>query len=164
MTTTAPPFVLKPDEGSSYWFLDGVATFKITNEQTGSWGLSVETCPAGFASALHNHPTEDSGFYLLSGEMRIKCGDIDTVATAGSFAFLPRNIPHAFKVGDDAPATWINVQGPTGDFRRLTEELGRAATGHTLPTDSAPAPDPAATAAAAARHQLERLGPSPFAS
>ena len=161
-TAGSAPFVLAPDEGQSFWYLGGVATFKITNEQTGSWGLSVETFPAGFASAFHNHPTEDSGFYVLIGEMRVKCGDLEATARPGMFVFLPRGVPHAFKVGETGPVTWINVQGPTGDFRRLTEEIGEPAPGPVLPPAGIALPDAAATADAARRHNLERLGPSPF--
>ena len=142
------PFVLNSGEGQPFAYLGGNALFKITNDQTGAWSLSIETFPAGFASALHSHPTEHSGFYILSGEMRIKCGEMDATVGAGGFVWLPRDVPHAFKVGDAAPRMWLNVQGPTGDFRHLIEEMSRSG--------SNASPD------AAARHNLQRLGPSPF--
>src|SRR3990172_6725356 len=92
------PFVLGPEGGASIWYLGGVATIKVTEEQTGAWALIVETFPAGFASGLHNHTTEAKAFYILSGEMRVKCGDLDAVGGPGSVIFLPRGVPHAFKV------------------------------------------------------------------
>ena len=157
----AAGFALGPDEGKPIWYLGGLVVFKITNEETGSWGLSVETFPAGFGSALHVHPTEDSGFYVLSGQMKVIIGGAEMSAGPGGFIFLPRNVPHAFKVGDGAPATWLNIQGPTGDFRRLVEETGEPAAALTLP-QSTPPQDPEAANAARERHNLKMLGPSPF--
>ena len=156
-------FILEPDEGKAIWYLGGIATHKITNEQTLSgWGLSVETFPGGFTSALHNHPTEESGFYILRGKMRVRIGDMEGVAGPGAFIYLPANVAHAFKVESDEACTWINVQGPTGDFRRLSEEIGTDA----IAGEPPPAITPeqlAKAAGAGSRHNLERLGPSPFA-
>jgi len=150
------PFILGTEEGDRFDYLGGSALFKITDEQTGAWNLSVETFPPGFASALHSHPNEHSGFYIMSGAMRVKCGVLDATATAGSFIWLPRAVPHAFKVVSDEPCTWINVQGPTGDFRKFIE-----LTGHRTARD-AEAVEPADRATLAARHRPEILGPSPF--
>lgn len=123
----------------------------------------VETFPAGFASGLHNHETEDKCFYVLQGEMRVRCGDLDALAGEGAFVFLPRGVAHAFKVGDDGPATWLNIQA-TGDFRRLIEETGVPAPAHRLPKPEEAHRDPRAFASAARNHHLELLGPPPFES
>ncbi len=157
----AEGFALHRDEGTTIAYLGGLATFKITTEETGSWGVSVETFPAGFASALHVHHSEDSGFFILRGHMRVKYGDVELEAGPEGFIFLPRGIPHAFKVVSDEPATWINVQGPTGHFRRYVEEIG---VGMDRPTWPPPTPDiePRRRTAAAERYQLEVVGPPPF--
>lgn len=157
------PFILQPEGGARIAYLGGEATFKITTDETGAgWGFSIETFPGGFASALHMHPTEDSGFYILSGRMRVRAGDLEGLADPGGFIWLPRGVPHAFKVEGDQPCTWINVQGPTGDFRRLIEETGvLVQPGDPLPPLTRP--DPQQQAEAAARNNLVRLGPSPFA-
>jgi uncharacterized RmlC-like cupin family protein len=147
-------FALEPEEGRAFAYLGGTALFKITNEQTGAWSFSIETFPGGFGSVLHNHPTEHSGFYILSGQMRVKCGDLDATAGPGGFVWLPQGVPHAFKVVSEEPCTWINIQGPSGDFRRYIEEI-------TQPSAQGAA-DPSQRAAAAQRHNLEIIGPSPF--
>lgn len=152
------PFVVAPDGGTRVDYLGGDAIFKITNEQTGGWGFAVETFPGGFASALHNHPTEDSGFYILSGQMRVICGNLDATAGPGGFIWLPRGVPHAFKVVSEEPCTWINVQGPTGDFRRLVEATSDSET----TAGESPEERAARMSAATRRHHLELLGPPPF--
>ena len=157
----AGPFSVGADQGDAFWYLGGRIVYKCSSEQTGGWGLSVETYPPGFAAALHVHETEDSGFYVLSGVMRVRAGEQEFVAGSGDFAFLPRGIPHAFRVGPEEPVVWLNIQGPTGDFRRLVEETGEPAAGLGLP-DAARAPDPEAAALARERHNLKLISPPPF--
>lgn len=146
-------FILQPGEGRAIAYLGGQAVFKITTAQTGAgWGFCVETFPAGFRSALHAHPTQDSGFFILSGTMRVKCGDLEGAAGPGGFVWLPRGVEHAFMIEGDEPCTWINVQGPTGDFFRVIEALGAGAAGAS----------PEERAAIMSRHRVEVRGPSPF--
>ena len=59
--------------------------------------------PAGFAPPPHVHHAEDEAFYVLEGDVTFTCGDRTWNATAGSFAFLPRDVPHQFQVSDDGP-------------------------------------------------------------
>ena len=154
-------FVVAPDRGQAFAFLGGKAVYKASVEQTGSWNLAVETSPAGFASALHVHRTEDSGFYVLEGTIRVHCGDSDWVASQGTFVFLPRGVPHAFRVEGDGPATWLNIQGPTGDFRKYVQAIGEpVAPGAELTADTRT--DPATRAALAEKYNLEIVGPPPF--
>jgi hypothetical protein len=124
-------------------------------------GRARRDVSAGFASGLHNHLREDKLFYVISGEMRVKCGGIDATARAGSCVFLPHGVPHAFKAGDDGPVTWLNLQS-TGDFRRLVEETGSPAPGHVLPPADLARPAADVLGTAARRHHLDRLGPPPF--
>ena len=160
----ASGFALGPDEGTTIAFLGGLATYKISTEDTGSWGLSVETSPAGFGSVLHIHHTEDSGFFILRGRMRVRCGETDIEAGPEAFVFLPRGVPHAFKVVSNEPATWLNIQGPTGDFRRYVEEIGLHIDSPAWPPPMPVRPDPKELSPTAARHKLQIIGPPPFDS
>src|SRR5947208_11193960 len=56
-----------------------------------------ETVPAGTKSTLHLHHDSDEVAYVLSGEVTFKIGDEVTVGGAGSYAFMPRGVPHASK-------------------------------------------------------------------
>ena len=135
------PFVLGPDEGSSYAFGGGTVVVKAMPHQTGIGGFSVETFPPGFAAPLHRHTVDAGVFFVLEGAVRIMSGGVDTVAVAGSMVFLPAGVPHAFKVEGDAPARWFNVQSPNGDFLRAS--IAAAEGG----------PPPGG---------IERIGPPPF--
>ena len=155
------PFAVGKDQGDAFWHGGGRIVYKCSSEQTGGWGLSVETYPPGFATALHVHEREASGFYILSGVMRIRAGERDFTAGPGDFAFLPRGIPHAFKVGPEEPVVWLNIQGPTGDFRRLVEEMGEPAAGPGLPS-AVQSVDRGAAALAVERNHVKLIGPPPF--
>ena len=56
-----------------------------------------ETVPAGTKSTLHLHHDSDEVAYVLSGEVTFMIGDAVTVGGPGACAFMPRNVPHAWK-------------------------------------------------------------------
>jgi mannose-6-phosphate isomerase-like protein (cupin superfamily) len=139
-------FIVGPDEGDGYALGGGDVTIKAMPEQTGIGGFSVETFPPGFASPTHIHHRDDGVFYLLEGLMRIKCGDVDAIAMPGSTIYLPRGVPHAFRVEGESPARWFNVQSPHGDFMLRTIAAAQ----------------PGAFADPAAAEAIELVGPAPF--
>ncbi|MEX0682914.1 MAG: cupin domain-containing protein [Dehalococcoidia bacterium] len=141
-------FVIGADEGQRYALGGGDVIIKAMPEQTGIGGFAVETFPAGFATPYHIHHRDDGVFYLLDGSMRIKCGQVDTIAHAGSTIFLPRGVPHAFRVEGASPARWFNVQSPHGDF--MLQAIAFAGS-----NSNAPATVPDAGS-------IELLGPPPF--
>jgi quercetin dioxygenase-like cupin family protein len=59
--------------------------------------LFEETLPAGTASLLHLHHDSDEVAWVLAGEFTFKIGDEDTAGGPGTCAFMPRDIPHAWK-------------------------------------------------------------------
>jgi mannose-6-phosphate isomerase-like protein (cupin superfamily) len=56
-----------------------------------------ETLPAGTASIHHLHHDSDEVAWVISGEFTFKIGDEITVGGPGTCAFMPRNVPHAWK-------------------------------------------------------------------
>jgi mannose-6-phosphate isomerase-like protein (cupin superfamily) len=117
--TVTTAFALGPDEGVTTRTGPVERIDKITAEDSGGWGFAVETCPPGFETPLHIHHTEDGAFYILEGSLHMQVGEMQVEATPGTFVFLPREVPHAFKVTSTHAARYVNVQGPTGDFQKL---------------------------------------------
>src|SRR6266536_3924219 len=65
----------------------------------------------------HTHSREDECFYVLTGTLGVECGDDRFRAGPGSFVFLPRNLPHAFRsVGGPATALLIVTPGGLDDY------------------------------------------------
>src|SRR6266702_7385161 len=73
-------------------------SLKLRGGETGdSIMMFEETVPAGTKSTFHLHHDSDEVAYVLSGEITFMIGDEVTVGGAGTCAFMPRGIPHAWK-------------------------------------------------------------------
>ena len=150
-------FVLGPDEGEPFWFLNTLTINKIGGEHSDD-GLSVveHRMPAGFTPPAHVHHGVDEAFYVIEGELTVFCGDDEWTAGPGSIVFLPRDVPHGFRVSADAPARSLIMVAPAG-FDRFVAALGEAPTSLTLPHPVEP--DPARVVALAAAHGITILPP-----
>lgn len=159
MDATPQPYLLAPNEGEAIWFLGTLMTFKATGAQTGnSFSLIEQVLPPGFAPPLHVHHAEDEAFYLIDGTITFYCGEQTFSATAGSFIYLPKDIPHAFLVEGDKPARLLQLAAPTG-FEYFHVEMGEPAPSRTLPPPGAP--DIPKLLALAPKYNFEVVGPPP---
>jgi len=74
------------------------AALKLLGRETsGSVMLFEETLPAGTRSLFHLHRDSDEVAWVLAGEITFMIGDEVSVGGPGTCAFLPRNVPHAWK-------------------------------------------------------------------
>ena len=153
--------VLRPDEGTAYWFLGSLVTVKVAGDQTRGRLTVIDFLnPPGFAPPVHRHLKEDECFYVLSGSARFRRDDEVFEAHEGDVVFLPVGSVHTFVVLGDEPLRTLQITVPAG-FEEFTAEAGEPAGARVFPE---PGPvDPAALAAAAARHDIEILGPPPTA-
>src|SRR5262245_32346034 len=127
------PRFLRPDEGEAVWFLRNRVSVKATAASTGGGFGLIETLIApGFSPPLHVHHREDESFYVLEGDITMQCGERRFLASAGSFVFLPRDIPHTFVVEGDRPARMLTLLTPGGG-EGVFIEGGRPAEGEGLP-------------------------------
>jgi quercetin dioxygenase-like cupin family protein len=102
--------------------------FIATAEQTDGLMLVFETiAPPGEGPPMHLHTREEEAIYVVSGDFRWKIGDALSDAPAGSFAYLPRGVPHAWQNVGDEPGKLFIVFVPAGmegffeRFARTTE-------------------------------------------
>jgi quercetin dioxygenase-like cupin family protein len=134
---------------------DRIATFKLLSEQTGnSVSVFEELVPAGFGTALHLHHGSDEAMCVLSGEFAFKIGEAVTRGGPGTWAFMPKEIAHAWKNDGEEVGRALFMFTP-GDAGKLFEELWRLQ----LPFMTA---DPATLAPLLAQFGWEILGPSPL--
>lgn len=136
--TAADARFLGPGEGQAVWFLNSRMTVKASAETTGgAFGL-VESCiPPGFSPPLHIHHREDESFWVLEGELTMRCADKTFRARAGSFVFLPRGVPHTFVVEGDTPARMLTLVTPGGG-ERFFVDAGRPAEHDGMPSPVPP--------------------------
>jgi mannose-6-phosphate isomerase-like protein (cupin superfamily) len=96
--------------------LEGDPGLKASRRSTGG-ALSVFETSIAAGPPLHVHDREDECFYVLDGELSIRCGSEAFHAAAGSFVFLPRGRPHRFwAAGRPARLLLIAVPGGIEDY------------------------------------------------
>ena len=71
-----------------------------------------ETLPAGTASLLHLHHDSDEVAWVLEGEFTFMIGDAVTVGGPGTCAFMPRDVPHAWKNTGSKPGRALFLYTP----------------------------------------------------
>jgi quercetin dioxygenase-like cupin family protein len=152
-------FARAPGDGESYWFLGNLVAIKAAAEDTNGLTVVEITAPPSFAAAPHIHDRDDEALYVLEGVLWASCGDVTRSATAGTFVYMPKGVPHALRVEGDQPARWLLLQTPVGDFTSSVRELGQPAGSRDLPSANLQPPDPAAVAATLAKHHI-RIVPS----
>ena len=69
----------------------------LGRETGGSIMLFEEILPPGTPSLYHLHRDSDEIAWVLAGEFTFQIGDEVTVGGPGTCAFMPRNVPHAWK-------------------------------------------------------------------
>lgn len=126
MTHGSRPFVVPPGEGRVIDLQEFEMTVKASGDETAGL-LSVLEAeePPGFGPPIHVHHNAAEAFYVLQGEYIMYLGDAEYVCPAGSFIFVPRGVPHGFKVGD-AESRKLNFYIPAamiGYFDDLAEAV-----------------------------------------
>ena len=137
------------------WLGGGIMQILLDRDKTGGQLTMVRSAAeGGSASPVHVHAGEDEIVVLLQGSGIFWAGDQRWELSEGGVAFLPRNVPHAYRLTSPT-ADMLAVATPAG-----FEDFVRAA-GWDL---SRPKPDgwditPASMAAAAAATGQTILGP-----
>jgi mannose-6-phosphate isomerase-like protein (cupin superfamily) len=85
---------------------------KASQHSTGG-ALSVFETTVEAGPPLHVHDRDDECFYVLDGELSVRCGRDVFDAAAGSFVFLPRGRAHRFWARDK-PARLLLIAVPGG--------------------------------------------------
>lgn len=148
---------LEPGEGQAVWFLRNRTVIKATAKSTGgAYGLMETLLAPGFSPPLHVHHREDEAFWILEGEVTMRCGDRTFRATRGAFVFLPRDVPHTFVVEGDGPARMLTLLSPGGGEGFFVDG-GRPAEDEGLPPASPP--DIAALKRVGELYGAEIIGP-----
>jgi mannose-6-phosphate isomerase-like protein (cupin superfamily) len=150
-------FVLGPDEGEAYHWLGTLTLTKVRGSATeGGLDIVDHRVPPGYAPPLHVHRRSDEVFFLLDGELEVRCGNDTWQATAGSLVYLPRGVPHGFTNSERGPARTLLINAPAG-FGDLVVELGDPAPSLDLPAPDAPMPSPERIAAASEEYGIGQV-------
>ncbi len=106
----------------------------------------------GDAAPVHVHSHEDEVFVVLEGSMTVWVGDERREVGQGGICFLPRGVPHAYRVTSDQ-ATVLNTPG---GLEQAIREAGWVLTG---PPPEGWAVSPPAIAEAMGKVSCRIVGP-----
>ena len=99
------PVLTGPGEGRTVTNGSGSSTeLKLEGEQAGgAWAVVEWHLRAGDEPPIHTHTREDETIYVLEGSITAFVGDQRIEVEAGSYAALPKDVPHGLTVrGDEA--------------------------------------------------------------
>jgi uncharacterized cupin superfamily protein len=119
----------------------------------GAVGIFASRVPAGEGPPLHVHRDADEVIHVLEGEVEFWLDGVRSHAGPGAAVFLPRAVPHCFRVTGSGPARLLAILTP-GGFEAFFPEA--AARNLKVPQDMP------ALAELAGGLGLDFLGPPPF--
>jgi quercetin dioxygenase-like cupin family protein len=97
----------------------------LGHETGGSVMLFEETVPVGTKSLFHLHRDSDEVAWVLAGEITFQIGDEVSVGGPGTCAFLPRNVPHAWKSTGSETGRVVFLYTPAAAGGYVEELLNR---------------------------------------
>jgi quercetin dioxygenase-like cupin family protein len=157
-TAVLGPYMAQAHQHQHIQWFEGVQLRVLLDTATTGGELAVveELSTQPYGTPLHLHPADDETLIVLQGSIRVWVGDHRHDVDDGGIAFLPRGIPHAFRV--ISPGARLLVLGtPSGMeelFRRAGWDLSQP-----LPAVWALSPDRIAEAGTSIGHRI--LGPPP---
>ena len=130
------PLILKTGEGRSYSWYKYLFTVKAGGAETGRGVSFMEFFTRrGDEPPVHVHEEEDEIFYVLDGDLTVRCADESFRVAPNGFVFLPRNIPHGFSIHSDGLVRMLVVNVSAESTENFGERIENE--GILLTTDAA---------------------------
>jgi len=117
------------DEGQKLNILGDHQQIKLTGKDTNGQYLAIyQDNPPNTQIPMHVHQNEDEVYKVLEGEVEFTVGDKKSVLKSGDTIFLPRNLPHTWKVvGTSNAKVYLDIF-PAG-LENMFEELSKLPAG-----------------------------------
>lgn len=133
--------------GTEYW------TTLTKTDSAGLIGIFESRVSAGEGPPIHIHHNEDEVLHVLEGEYEFWLDGKTTRGGPGTSVFLPRGVPHTFRVIGERPGRNLAILTP-GGFESFFAEV--AARDLAIPRDMA------ALTELGTLYGLEFVGPAPW--
>lgn len=114
-------YIAQPEQQQQLEWLDGGTLALLLDGKATDGQLMIGRFDVskGEAPPFHKHTREDEVFMLIKGTALVWSDDQETELKEGGIVFLPKNIPHAYRItSDKADLLMINTPaGIEGMFR-----------------------------------------------
>jgi quercetin dioxygenase-like cupin family protein len=138
MTFYSDPSTFLDKEQEALWYLGGQRIINALGERfERAVRLTEFVTPAGTYVYAHLHKKEDEAHYVIDGEATVSCGGQVFHASAGTFLFLPCNVPHHMEVSKSGPFRYLTWMTPAG-FAHDVTKMGNPNTALLLAPPPAP--------------------------
>jgi quercetin dioxygenase-like cupin family protein len=115
--------LIPPGEGKSVHIGGMGVVYKLYAQNTGgAFSIVEHPLEPGTLAPPHTHTHEDEFSYVLEGQVGVRVGDREMIATPGCYVLKPRGLPHTFWNGGPEPARILEIISPAG-FEKYFEEL-----------------------------------------
>jgi quercetin dioxygenase-like cupin family protein len=143
------------DPERDLWFLGTLMRVHHRGRETdGRFTVVEQVAPVGFSPPRHVHEVEDTLMVVLEGRLTVVVGDQRRTVSRGESVFLPRGVPHTFRVDE---AVRLLEIGTPGGFEEFYADNAEPAAALELPP--AAVPDIERLGRTAAQHRTPLLGP-----
>lgn len=110
-----PARIVHETMGKTLLVLGSTVELKLVGADTaGTFALFHISAPPGSHVPTHTHRREDEVFIITHGQIEVTIDGKATAIGPGATAFLPRNLPHAWKTLGDEPARFTLLVTPAG--------------------------------------------------
>src|SRR3954447_21512961 len=109
------PVLSSPGAGRTVTYGGGSsAELKLAGDQSGGdWAVIESRVRAGDEPPMHTHTREDETLYVVEGAITAYVGGEKIEVEAGSYAALPKNVPHGFTMRSEQARLLVTVE-PAG--------------------------------------------------
>src|SRR5262245_59379472 len=114
---------VKSSEGVELHVMGDVVRVILSTDDTGG-GMTLvqQRSEPGAGIPPHVNTREDETFQVLEGEVEFDIGDHSLTAVPGTVVYVPRNLPHSFRVVGTGPAL-IQIAMVPGGLERMIKEI-----------------------------------------
>jgi quercetin dioxygenase-like cupin family protein len=103
------------------------AELKLVGEQSGGdWSVVELRVRPGDEPPIHTHTREDEAVYVVAGAITAIVGDQRIDVEAGSYAALPKNVPHSFIVRGDEARLLVTLEPAGAEYFFVPRDDGDA--------------------------------------
>jgi quercetin dioxygenase-like cupin family protein len=100
---------------------------KLEGEQAGGdWAVVEWRLRAGDEPPIHTHTREDETLYVLDGSITAFVGDKRIEVEAGSYAALPKDVPHGLRVRGDEARLLVTLEPAGAEYLLVPRDDGDA--------------------------------------
>jgi quercetin dioxygenase-like cupin family protein len=122
------PVVSGPGAGRTVTYGGGSsAELKVAGDQTGGlWAVVELRVRRGDEPPMHTHTREDETLYVLEGAITAVVGDQRVEVETGSYAALPKNVPHGFTVRGEEARLLLTLEPAGAEYFLVPRDEGDA--------------------------------------